>query len=110
MFLGCYHLNNISDISKWKFNNLISMDCMFLGSNLRSIDMDTSNWNKQNLIKKNKFIFFYKKSKDNNKTRIFGKEFVKNNKDKWYLIIYDEINEINEFYDLNYKDGNFILI
>ena len=91
MFFGCSSLNNLSDISKWDTININSMNSMFMECERLKPLPDISKWNTKNIIKKNIMTIIYDNKYKEEKIRIFGEEFVKNNKDKCILLIKNEL-------------------
>ena len=56
--------------------------------------------------KKNEINIIYNIKQNEKEIRIFGKEFVKNNKNNCYLLINNKKYEICEYYKLNEKKKN----
>ena len=50
----------------------------------------------------NEINIIYKINRDN-KMKIFGSEFVKNNKDNWQIIYEDKEYELNEYFNISYN-------
>ena len=105
MFNGCNSLISLPDISKWivfDINNVenIYNDCYLL---INLPEMLIKNYNDIEII-----YDIDEMAKKARETRIFGKEFVDNNKNKCKLIFNNKKYELNEyFYDYNFdKDGN----
>ena len=119
MFLGCSSLHTISDISKFNIKNNKNTDLMFYDckqlNNIPDI-LKLSKCNIKNIgnIKLNKMPIIYdnkKGNKDNKRVRIFGEEFVKNNKENVILLIDDNYCELEQFHiDKKNEKINIILI
>ena len=104
MFDGCNSLKSLPDISKWNRNNIIKNNIInesFSSELLPEIS-------KKNFLKKK--LIDYKntllpKTKEENKLRIFGNIFVKNNKDKCKIKYNNEEHELKEFFEVS--DSNY---
>ena len=84
MLLGCSSLSELPDFSKWNIDNITSMSYIF-NDNLGLLN--TLNINFEKVLKKNEMTLIYNIKNNNSKVRIFGQQFVKNNKDKCILLI-----------------------
>ena len=81
MFLGCSSLYNLCGISKWDTTKVNSMDYMFLGCQKLKPFPNISKNNVKNEQKKNEMLIRFNNKKNAKIIRIFGEEFVRNNKD-----------------------------
>ena len=89
MFSDCDSLSSLPDILKWNINNVNNMNFMFSDYKLASSLDNISIWFNKNIIQ-NKISIIYNNISNKRKFRIFGEQFVKNNKDKCILIINDK--------------------
>ena len=86
MFYGCSSLESLPDISKWDMSNVTCISKMFVGCKCKSINIMTIE---------------YKFSDYTDKIKLFDDNFVKNNKDKCYLLIYGKKYELCNVFLLN---------
>ena len=91
------NINNNNDL-KNKINNIIDL---YKNINTNNINND-NNKNNSNFIdnNKNEITIIYKINNEN-KVKIFGDKFVKNNKNKCYMIIDNIKKEISEYIELS---------
>jgi surface protein len=113
MFSNCKSLKNIPDISKWNFTNINDFNYMF--SNCQSlvnlpIILKWKIINIQDMAHlllndiKNEINMKYSIDDNQSSIKMFGENFVKNNKKNALLLINNKISEIDEYYDL--KENN----
>ena len=125
MFLKCYSLKSLPDISKWNTSNVRNMRGMFVDCNSLISLPDISKWNiskvndmdlmlhglkhtiklpKFYIINKSKKYFIYeltyKINKNEKKLRILGKDFIKNNKKNGGIIYNSSEFELTEFFKI----------
>ena len=55
------------------------------------------------IVNSNEITIIYKIPKDKNRIKLFGKIFIKNNKNNCKIIINSKVQEIIEFIDINEK-------
>ena len=108
LFSGNETLISLPDISKWNTNNVTNMRSMFEGCKSLKILPDISKWNVNNVLNHSdifrgckslkllpkikwemEFLIIYRNDK-NREIKIFGENFVNNNKEKFYLNIEGE--------------------
>ena len=115
MFFGCFSLESLPDIYKWDLSNVKYMRKMFKGCKLLLKSPNFFFWNIQDLLdmkdEENIYFEISYKSKEYNKEkiRIFGRIFVKNNKDKCKIIYNKKIFELKEYFhdiDNNYNNND----
>ena len=99
MFYNCESLTLTSDISIWNVENVLEMQYMFSNCKKLLSLPDITKWNINN-AKNFRGIFFnvrneitieYKVNKEKPKIRLFGEIFVKNNYNRCYIIINNNI-------------------
>ena len=107
MFYNCESLTLFSDISNWNVENVLQMQYMFTNCKKLLHLPDITKWNINN-AKNFKGIFYnvrneisieYNINKEKPKIRLFGEIFVKNNYNKCYIIINNNIINLCEFYE-----------
>ena len=86
MFYNCSSLESIPDMSKWDMSNVTCISKMFVGCKCKSINI---------------MRIEYKFSDYTDKIKLFDDNFVKNNKDKCYLLIYGKKYELCNVFLLN---------
>ena len=122
MFYNCESLISLPDLTKWNISNIILMTSIFSGCKSLKNLLDNEKFmkskvnnseNKENFFSKKNDDFIYKIKEEINlylnsnnfkqninsedKIRIFGKKFVKNNKDKCIIIYKNKKYELKEY-------------
>jgi hypothetical protein len=82
MFCNCQSLKNLPDITKWNLQNIEQISCLF-----------ANNTNEINII--------YNINKNYSAIKLFDEIFIKNNKDKLFLLINNKIVDLCENYQIN---------
>jgi len=87
MFYNCKSLLKLPNILKWNISNVKSMNNIYY--NIR---------NQINII--------YKINNENENVKLFGKQFVENNKNNCLILIRNKVNYLTEFYNLEKKKND----
>ena len=127
MFSYCSSLKSLPDISNWNIKKVTDFKNMFCGCNSLKQFPDILDWGCGNNSKINSILYgckaeiivktfrkepsyynnfnkkkiIYSIDKKNSKIKIFGEDFVKNNKLNCYLIIDGELKELCGYLELN---------
>ena len=109
MFYNCKYFLNAPDLSKWDTNKVINMNNIFYKSQKLSNISSLPKWKKEF---NNEIILKYEFNSMNNR-RIFGKNFVENNKDKCIILKEENLYSLSEFLEeknINNKEKKTIEI
>ena len=107
MIIILHNLNNyqnIKNIVNYKNMNIIKEISKFLKENIKNRLKYFADKYIVYAIYASESTLIYKM--DDKKVRLFGNEFVKNNKDNYYLIIENKKINLCEFYNLKYESKN----
>ena len=114
IFSDCTSLLNIPNISNWNTINVKNMNYLF--SNCFSLDIipDITKWNTKNVEEMNNMFYhirnemtiIYKIKKELPKIKLFGKNFVENNKNNFYIRIINKFYNLIEYYELDENMNN----
>ena len=104
MFNGCKSLISLPNILKWNTSNVNYMNCIFNKcKSLKSLP-DISKWgmnvvDKYYIFEETKPLKSLKEKKEKNKNRIFGKEFVINNRNTCKIKYNNQEFELIEYFE-----------
>jgi len=104
MFFGCRSLINLPNITSWNLQNIKKQELIFgnRNENIKDIYPNLSNY------MNNEIDIIYKYDKNMKKIKLFGKNFVENNKNNCILIIDDNLKELCEDYEI--KENKNIIV
>jgi len=94
MFFGCKSLKYLPNITLWNLQNIKNKKLVFgnINENIRELYPNLSDY------MNNEIDIIYKCDKNMNEIKLFGENFVKNNKNNCILIINDIVLDICEYY------------
>jgi surface protein len=105
MFFGCISLKYLPDINKWNLKNVKNKEGILANINEKTRE---KYYNKLKKFMNNEMKLIYQlneKNKDNY-INLFGKSFVKNNKNNCILIINNKLYNLMDKYYFNIQDNN----
>ena len=105
MFFGCISLKYLPDINKWNLKNIKNKENILTKINEKTRE---KYYNKLKKFMNNEMELKYQLNKNNNDgyINLFGKEFVKNNKNNYLLIIKNKLYIFMDKYYYNIQDNN----
>jgi len=99
------NLNNINEILNYNYNNILNEINEIIEEPLEYKKINKV-FDLYNIIFNNKNIIIYKISKDEEKIKIFGNKFVKNNKNKCKIIHEKKEYNLEEYFDIDKENNN----
>ena len=109
MFFGCISLKYLPDINKWNLKNIKNKENILVNINEKTRE---KYYNKLRKFFNNEMELIYQSS-DNNKDgyiNLFGKSFVKANKNNCILIINNKVNNFVDKFYYNIHDQKKMII
>ena len=104
MFFGCISLESLPDINKWNLKNIKNKEYFLANINVKARE---KYYNKLRKFMNNEMELIYNDENNNDGyIKLFGKEFVKNNKNNCLLIINNKLYNLIDKYYYNLQENN----